>query len=85
MVITSTIGGLQIFDEPRLYDQYGTGGADKQWLTLTIYIYKLGWGQRTSVERRPLAWLLFLIIVLIGVVNFFVTRRIAATDSGGRR
>ena len=29
VIITSTIGGLQIFDEPRMYDQYGNGGADR--------------------------------------------------------
>ena len=28
VIITSTIGGLQIFDEPRMFDQFGRGGAD---------------------------------------------------------
>ncbi|MDK6788238.1 ABC transporter permease subunit, partial [Actinotignum timonense] len=38
VIITSTIGGLQIFDEPRMFDTMGGGGADKQWLTLTMYM-----------------------------------------------
>ena len=42
VVITSTIGGLQIFDEPRVFDQSGLGGADGQWQTLTMYIWELG-------------------------------------------
>jgi len=79
VVITSTIGGLQIFDEPRMFDQAGQGGANRQWQTLTLYIYELGWGQRNFGRASAVAWLLFLIIVLIALVNFMVSRRIAAT------
>lgn len=79
VVITSTIGGLQIFDEPRMFDQAGQGGANRQWQTLTLYIYELGWGQRDFGRASAVAWLLFLIIVLIALVNFLVSRRIAAT------
>ena len=82
VVITSTIGGLQIFDEPRMFDTMGNGGADKQWLTLTMYLYQLGWGPQKSFGRASaVAWILFLIIILIGMVNFALTRRIAAGDA----
>jgi cellobiose transport system permease protein len=83
VIITATIGGLQIFDEPRLFDQYGTGGANSQWLTLTIYLYNLGWGQLDFGRAAAVAWLLFLVIVLIGLVNLGITRRIASNE--GRR
>ncbi len=33
VVITSTIGGLQIFDETRMYDNFGLGGPDPEWMT----------------------------------------------------
>ncbi len=87
VIITSTIGGLQIFDEPRLFDQLGQGGADRQWMTLTMYLYELGWGAQKSFGRASaIAWILFLIIVVIGVINFMITRRIAASGpSGGKR
>src|SRR5690606_16836662 len=52
VAITSTIGGLQIFDEPRLFDQYGRGGAGSQWKTLTIYLYELGWTQSNFGRDR---------------------------------
>jgi cellobiose transport system permease protein len=84
VVITSTIGGLQIFDEPRLYDQYGQGGANHQWMTLTIYLYNLGWGQLNFGRAAAVAWLLFLIIVIIGLINLAVTRRIASNE-GARK
>jgi cellobiose transport system permease protein len=81
IVITSTIGGLQIFDEPRMFDQYGQGGADRQWQTLTIYLYQLGWNQKNFGRAAAVAWLLFLIIVVFAVINFLVTRRIASKES----
>ncbi|GGC10862.1 carbohydrate ABC transporter permease [Cellulomonas carbonis] len=85
VVITSTIGGLQIFDEPRMYDQYGRGGADKQWMTITLFLYDLGWGPQKSFGRAAaVAWILFLIIVLIGLVNFAITRRIASAGDIAR-
>lgn len=80
VVVTSTIGGLQIFDEPRMFDQYGQGGADRQWQTLTIYLYNLGWNQKNFGRAAAVAWLLFLIIVVVAVVNFVLSRRIASKE-----
>lgn len=77
VIVTSTIGGLQIFDEPRLYDQYGQGGANGQWMTITIYLYNLGWGQLNFGRAAAVAWVLFIIIVIVGLVNLAITRSIA--------
>ena len=84
IVITATIGGLQIFDEPRMFDQLGQGGSDRQWMTETMYLYELGWGAQKSFGRAAaVAWILFLIIIVIGLLNFALTRRISS--SGGKR
>lgn len=83
VIITSTIGGLQIFDEPRMYDQFGTGGANSQWLTITLYLYNIGWGEWNFGRAAALAWILFLIIVLIGVVNLAITRSLIRPGDGG--
>lgn len=77
VIVTSTIGGLQIFDEPRLYDTAGQGGASSQWMTITIYLYNLGWGQLNFGRAAAVAWLLFLIIVIVGLLNVVITRSIA--------
>ena len=82
VVVTSTIGGLQIFDEPRLYDQFGTGGSDGQWRTLTMYIYNLGWVESNFGRASAVAWLLFIIIIIFGVINLAISRTIS---SGGSR
>ena len=85
VVITSTIGGLQIFDEPRMYDTLGLGGADRQWMTMTMYLYELGWGAQKSFGRAAaVAWILFGIIIVIGLVNFLLTQRIASGDAPRR-
>lgn len=83
VIVTSTIGGLQIFDEPRMYDQYGTGGADSQWLTITLWLYNIGWGEFNFGRAAALAWILFLIILVIGIINLFVTRGLVR-DEGTR-
>ena len=91
VVITSTIGGLQIFDEPRMFDQLGQGGSDRQWMTVTMFLYELGWGaQKSFGKAAAVAWILFLIILVIGMINFAITRRISSSDMaptkrGGKR
>lgn len=89
VIITSTIGGLQIFDEPTMFDQQNSattaGGADGQFITVTMYLYQLGWGSQNNLGRSAaVAWLLFLVILLISLVNFWFTQRIAS-DSGAKR
>ncbi|GHF26932.1 carbohydrate ABC transporter permease [Pseudolysinimonas yzui] len=74
VIITATIGGLQIFDEPRVFDQFGRGGAGQQWLTITLYLYDIGWGQWNFGRAAAMAWILFVIILLIGLLNLLITR-----------
>ncbi|MCF4120088.1 sugar ABC transporter permease [Antribacter sp. KLBMP9083] len=80
VVITSSIGGLQIFDEVRLFDTGGLGGADRQWMTTVLYMYDVAWGnQRNFGRAAAVAWMLFVLIVLIGLINFMVTRSISTS------
>ena len=80
VVITSTIGGLQIFDEPRLYDFAGRGGPDGQWSTLTLYLYNLGWDELDFGRASAVAWLLFILIVIIALINLYVSTRLASNE-----
>ena len=86
VVITSTIGGLQIFDEPRLFDNFSLGGPDREWMTVTMYLYELGWNVQKNLGRSAaVAWLLFLIIVIFALINYSITRRIASTEARPKR
>ncbi len=82
VVITSTIGGLQIFDEVRMFDATGLGGPDRNWMTTVLYLYDVAWGNQHSLGRASaVAWMLFLLIVLIGFVNFLITRQISTSGA----
>lgn len=86
VVITSTIGGLQIFDEPRMFDNFGLGGPDREWMTVTMYLYELGWNTQRNLGRAAaVAWLLFVIIVVIALLNYAITKRIASSDARPKR
>lgn len=85
VIITATIGGLQIFAEPRLFDVStagGIGGSDRQFQTTVLFLWELAFFRRNLGEASAVAWLLFLLIVLFGVVNFLIARRIAAAGGG---
>ncbi|EMD25091.1 carbohydrate ABC transporter permease [Amycolatopsis azurea] len=81
VTITSTIGGLQIFTEPKLFDAMpgsNNGGSSNQFQTVTLYLYQTAFENYELGYASAIAWVLFLIIVLIALVNFFLTGRLTA-------
>ncbi|MEV7969710.1 sugar ABC transporter permease [Sphaerisporangium sp. NPDC088356] len=75
VVITSTIGAMQVLAEPLLFGTYSvTGGPDRQYQTLSLFIYenftKLDFGYASAVS-----WMMFIFIVVIAGVNYLLTRR----------
>jgi len=85
VIITSTIGGLQIFDEPQMFSESSSyGGTNRQFLTVTQFLWKTGFvstNQSNMGRAAAIAWVLFLIIVLIAVLNFWLTQHIATADA----
>jgi len=78
VVITSTIGGLQIFTEPKLFDAMpgsNNGGSTNQFQTVTLYLYQQGFEGFDLGYASAIAWVLFLLIVVIALGNFLLTRR----------
>jgi cellobiose transport system permease protein len=81
--VTSTIGGLQLFAEPALFDpgfaaSNSTGGSDRQFQTLVLYMYEKGFRLFDAGYAATIAWMLFLVVVLVAIINFSLTRRIAS-------
>ncbi|MFE2021812.1 carbohydrate ABC transporter permease [Streptomyces sp. NPDC059499] len=76
-VVISTIGGLQLFAEPFLFDQQGNaeGGAEHQFQTLTLMLYKYGFINNDAGYASAVSWVLFLLIAIIAAVNFLLARR----------
>ncbi|RSX55193.1 ABC transporter permease [Bifidobacterium dolichotidis] len=85
VIITSTIGGLQIFDEPQMFTNgtSGYGGPSQQFLTVSLYLWDMGFnkvtiGQPNLGRAAAVAWILFLIIVLLAVINYALTQRMSS-------
>ncbi len=83
-VVLSTIGGLQLFTEPMLFQQnsaMASGGANGEWQTIALLIYKVGWKDLNLGYAAAMSWALFLIIVIIAALNAAITNRLG----GGRK
>ena len=80
VIITATIGGLQIFAEPKLFDPVNAGGIQGQFQTTVLFLWDMGFQRQNFGKASAVAWLLFLIIVLVGLVNFLISKRIATGD-----
>ncbi|WP_117208390.1 carbohydrate ABC transporter permease [Allorhizocola rhizosphaerae] len=81
VVIVSTIYGLQIFAEPQLFGGGGpngiTGGSDRQFQTLTLYLYEHGFNKGFDFGyASATAWVMFGVIVLFAIGNFVLSKRI---------
>jgi cellobiose transport system permease protein len=81
VVITATIGGLQIFTEPRLFDPATAGGSQRQFQTTVLYLWEMAFQRQNFGKASTIAWLLFLIILLFGLANYLISRRIATADT----
>lgn len=76
-VIISTIGGLQILAEPLLFGGGAfTGGSDRQFQTLALFLYESGFSQFNFGYASAIAWLMFVIIAVVAAVNFSIIRLI---------
>jgi cellobiose transport system permease protein len=76
-VIISTIGGMQLFTEPLLFN-YGRiqGGSLNEFQTVAMYIYETTFTNNFNVGRgAAISWLLFLIILIFALINFLLVRR----------
>jgi len=84
-VIVSTIGGLQLFAEPLLFDEGkatdANGGSYHQFQTIGIYIYKTAWKSLNMGGAAAISVGLFLLIIVITSMNAWITNRVAR---GGR-
>ena len=83
VIITATIGGLQIFTEPKLFNASSSipGGPFRQYQTTVLYLWDMAFNRGDFGKAAAIAWILFLIIVGIGLINFFLSRRIASAET----
>ncbi|MDF2845003.1 MAG: putative rane protein [Herbinix sp.] len=71
-LITSMIGGLQMFDIPRLYLM---GGPDSATLTTSVFIYNQAFSGSYLYNRAAAAsMIMFIIIAILSSVIFYIMR-----------
>lgn len=81
-VVLSTIGGLQLFTEPMLFEenpQAATGGNNAQWQTVAQLIYRTGWVNLNLGYAAAMSWALFFIIVVLAGINAMLANRLGGS------
>jgi cellobiose transport system permease protein len=76
-VIISTIGGMQLFTEPLMFN-YGAlnGGSLGEFQTISMYIYQQTFELGTRYGYgAAMSWTLFVLIMLFAGINFAMVRR----------
>ena len=77
VVIVSTIGGLQLFTEPLIFNGGNIlGGTQRQFQTVAMYMYeKAIENTHTAGYGAAVSWVLFVMIILVSLVNVLLIRR----------
>ncbi|ORT49625.1 cytochrome C biogenesis protein [Vibrio sp. qd031] len=68
-VTMTIIGNLQLFEEPFVLTR-GTGGTGQAGLTISMYLYKVGWEWLEMGTASAISWLLFALIACCTLVQF---------------
>lgn len=80
-VVVSTIGATQLFGEPLLFEGRQSGGISHQYQTLGLYMYEQGWGYFHLGRAAAIAWMMFLLIVVLVGVNAAIARHRVRKES----
>ncbi|GAA0300113.1 carbohydrate ABC transporter permease [Kineococcus aurantiacus] len=83
-VVVSTIGATQLFGEPLLFGGVD-GGALNQYQTLGLFMYQQGWAFGALGRAATIAWVTFLLIVVLVLLNTALARWRDRDTEGARR
>ena len=76
-VFISTIGGLTLFAEPMMFGSGRfDGGTTGQYQTVAMYIVQAFRERNNYGLAAAAAWLLFALIIVVALANYFIVRRI---------
>lgn len=70
VVITSLIGGLQLFEIPFLMSQNGLGGPEGSLVTMVLYLFNQAFKYRNFGYAAAVAYGLFIIILAFSMIVF---------------
>jgi len=89
-VIVSTIGAMQLFVEPLLFEGGPTGmqgGLSRQYQTLSLYMYQQGWSYNHLGYGSSIAFTTLLLILIVLGAGFLLQRagRLASRAANTRK
>lgn len=73
-VITSTIGGMQLFTESQVLVG-DTGGAGGGGMTIVLYLYRQAFIRHSFGYASAISWALFILIAAFSMINWFAVQR----------
>ncbi len=74
-LVTSLVGGLQMFDIPKLFISGGLGGPDNATLTTSVFIYNQAFvGSYMYNTAAAASMIMFVIIAILSGMLFFIMR-----------
>ena len=71
LVVITTIGYLQLFEEPFVMTE---GGPLDQTLSISMYMYQQGFEFFNQGYAAAIAWILFILVAIVAVVQFRLLR-----------
>lgn len=83
-VVVSTIGATQLFGEPLLFGGAPSGGSQNQYQTLGLYMYETGWFNFHLGRAAAVAWTMFLLLIVIGLLYWAVSRWVSRSTGESR-
>lgn len=81
-VITSTIGSFQIFQEAYVMTENGSGGPGNSLLFYNLHMWKNAFEVFNMGYASAMAWLLFIIVMILTVVNMKLGKRWVHYEGG---
>lgn len=81
VTIVGTIGGLQVFAEPLTLGGSFSGGDSRQFSTLTLFLFEQMFIEQKYGYAAAIGIAITVIVLVISLINFLLTRRIASEDS----
>jgi cellobiose transport system permease protein len=83
VVIVSTIGGVQLFTEPLLFNSGAgalAGGTSRQIQTIAMYLVERAFPGQEFGYAASIAWVLFLLIAIVSGINLWLISRIRSAE-----
>jgi cellobiose transport system permease protein len=83
VVIVSTIGGMQLFTEPLIFNSGPnaiSGGTQGQSQTVTMYLYQQAFRNFDFGYAAAISWALFVLIAVLSVMNVLLIRRVRSAE-----